>query len=146
MSSISPILSLDNVSVTLGKKNIIDHINLALEPGEIVTLIGPNGAGKTTLVRTILGLVKPSSGRIQKRANLRIGYMPQRLHLEKTIPLSVGRFLKVGKHIQQPQIDAALSQAGALHTLDRPMQSISGANYSAYYWPALYCVNLIYWY
>lgn len=121
-----PILSLDNLCVRIGRRAIIDQISLTLEPGEIVTLIGPNGAGKTTLVRTILGLIKPSSGKIKKRSGLRIGYMPQRLHLEKTIPLSVERFLKMTKGVRGNDIDEALEKVGAKHILARPMQSISG--------------------
>lgn len=121
-----PILSLDQLCVRIGRRAIIDQITLTLEPGEIVTLIGPNGAGKTTLVRAILGLIKPSSGKIKKRGGLRIGYMPQRLHLEKAIPLTVERFLKMTKGVGTANINDALQKVGALHTLGRPMQSISG--------------------
>lgn len=120
------ILSLNNLCVRIGRRAIIDQISLTLGPGEIVTLIGPNGAGKTTLVRTILGLIKPSSGKIKKRSGLRIGYMPQRLHLEKTIPLTVERFLKMTKGVSANDIDDALQKVGARHILARPMQNISG--------------------
>lgn len=121
-----PVLTLDNLCVRIGRRAIIEQISLTLEAGEIITLIGPNGAGKTTLVRAILGLIRPSSGKINKRAGLRIGYMPQRLHLEKTIPLSVKRFLKMTKGVKAADIDSALQKVGAEHTLERPMQSISG--------------------
>lgn len=126
MSTTDPILHLENLCVTIGRKAIIDDINLTLENGEIVSLIGPNGAGKTTLVRAILGLLKPSSGRIKKRAGLRIGYMPQRLHLEKTIPLTVQRFLKMTKHARYDDIADVLQKVGAEHTAQRPIQGISG--------------------
>lgn len=120
------LLSLEKLSVRVGRRNIIDQINLDLQAGEIVTLIGPNGAGKTTLVRAILGLIKPSSGKIKKRPGLRIGYMPQRLHLEQTIPLTVKRFLKMTKRASNSDIDSALQKVGAQHTADRPIQGISG--------------------
>ena len=126
MSTTDSILHLENLCVTIGRKAIIDDINLSLENGEIVSLIGPNGAGKTTLVRAILGLLKPSSGRIKKRAGLRIGYMPQRLHLEKTIPLTVQRFLKMTKHTRYDDIADVLQKVGAEHTAQRPIQGISG--------------------
>jgi len=126
MTAAESILQLDNLSVTLGNRAIIDNINLKLEPGEIVSLIGPNGAGKTTVVRAILGLIKPSTGRIKKRSGLRIGYMPQRLHLEKTIPLTVQRFLKMTKNVSQTNVSDALGKVGAQHTEQRPMQAISG--------------------
>jgi zinc transport system ATP-binding protein len=126
MNTTDPILRLENLCVAIGNKTIIDEINLTLDRGEIVSLIGPNGAGKTTLVRAILGLIKPSSGHIKKRAELRIGYMPQRLHLEKTIPLTVQRFLKMTKNSCQDEITAVLKKVGAGHTAKRPMQGVSG--------------------
>ncbi|MEH6358102.1 MAG: zinc ABC transporter ATP-binding protein ZnuC [Pseudomonadales bacterium] len=126
MNTTDPILHLENLSVSLGRKTIIENINLSLERGEIVSLIGPNGAGKTTLVRTVLGLLKASSGRIKKQAGLRIGYMPQRLHLEKTIPLTVQRFLKMTKNTSHADITEVLQKVGAEHTAQRPMQEVSG--------------------
>ena len=126
MNVADPILNLEQLCVSIGRRAIIDNISLKLEAGEIVSLIGPNGAGKTTLVRTILGLIKPSSGRLKKRAGLRIGYMPQRLHLEKTIPLTVQRFLRMTQHVSAADIDQALQQVGAQRTAQRPLQGISG--------------------
>ena len=126
MNVADPILNLEQLCVNIGRRAIIDNISLKLEAGEIVSLIGPNGAGKTTLVRTILGLIKPSGGRLKKRSGLRIGYMPQRLHLEKTIPLTVQRFLKMTKHAKDADVSEALQKVGAKHTAQRPMQGISG--------------------
>lgn len=122
----STLLTLNQLSVNLGRRVIIDNVNFSLEAGEIVTLIGPNGAGKTTLVRCILGLLKPSSGKIKKSRDLRIGYMPQRLNLEKTIPLTVERFLSMTKGVNSIDIIQALGRVSATHTLERPLQSISG--------------------
>jgi zinc transport system ATP-binding protein len=63
---------------------VLDNIALSVEPGQIVTLIGPNGAGKTTLVRAVLGLLKPDSGSVWRKPKLRVGYMPQKLHVDPT--------------------------------------------------------------
>ncbi|MEJ1266657.1 ATP-binding cassette domain-containing protein [Pantoea ananatis] len=57
-------------------------MSLELHPGKILTLLGPNGAGKSTLVRVVLGLLAPSSGRVSRSAGLRIGYVPQKLHID----------------------------------------------------------------
>ena len=70
----------------------IINISLSLEPGRILTLLGPNGAGKSTLVRVVLGLIAPDSGTLKRDAKLRIGYVPQKLHLDATLPLTVERF------------------------------------------------------
>ncbi|WP_289480915.1 ATP-binding cassette domain-containing protein, partial [Klebsiella pneumoniae] len=50
------------------------------------TLLGPNGAGKSTLVRVVLGLVTPDEGVIKRNGKLRIGYVPQKLYLDTTLP------------------------------------------------------------
>ncbi|MGQ7116284.1 ATP-binding cassette domain-containing protein, partial [Escherichia sp. TWPC-MK] len=59
------------------------------KPGKILTLLGPNGAGKSTLVRVVLGLVTPDEGVIKRNGKLRIGYVPQKLYLDTTLPLTV---------------------------------------------------------
>lgn len=57
-----PVVELKNLSKTIGKKKIIDNLNLSLYPGQITGFLGPNGAGKTTTIRMMVGLMKPSEG------------------------------------------------------------------------------------
>ncbi|PUB11461.1 ABC transporter ATP-binding protein [Paenisporosarcina sp. OV554] len=59
-----PIVELKGLSKTIGKKKIIDNLNLQLFPGQITGFLGPNGAGKTTTIRMMAGLMKPSSGEV----------------------------------------------------------------------------------
>jgi zinc transport system ATP-binding protein len=87
------LVSAQDLGFKRGGRQILNDINLDLKAGRIYTLIGPNGAGKSTLVKLLLGLVKPDSGRIKRPKGLRIGYMPQKLELDKNLPLSVQRFL-----------------------------------------------------
>ena len=72
-----------------GNRVILDHVNLDVREGEIVTIIGPNGAGKSTLVRVLLGLQAVSSGEIVRKPGLRVGYVPQRFPLTPNVPLDV---------------------------------------------------------
>ena len=120
------LISLDEVSIKIGGDLIIDKVSLAITAGEIITLIGPNGAGKSTLIRAILGLIKITSGRISKAPDLRIGYMPQRLQMDRTIPLNVQGFLNVWRSAHSIDTLTALQQVSAQHLIARPMQSISG--------------------
>jgi zinc transport system ATP-binding protein len=89
------IAELKNVSLTLNRQTILKDINLQLKQGEITTLIGPNGGGKTSIARILLGILKPSSGQIFKNSNLRIGYMPQKIEIDKTIPLTALNFIQL---------------------------------------------------
>lgn len=120
------LLRLDAVGMRFNDRQVLQDVNLQLESGEIVTLIGPNGAGKTTLVRIVLGLLQPQQGRVWRRDRLRIGYMPQKLHVDPTLPLSVLRFLQLVPGVGRLQALSALEEVGAPQVLDSPLQQISG--------------------
>ena len=121
-----PLVAATGLSVRLGGRVILDRADLEVRPGEIVTLIGPNGAGKTTLVRAVLGLVRPAAGTVRRRPGLRIGYMPQRLTVDATLPLTVRRFLGLWRPAPAGRIAAVLAEAGVEHLADRPVQAVSG--------------------
>ena len=76
------------VSLRLGETQILPHVTMQMEPGEIVTIVGPNGSGKSTLLRLLIGSLAPSEGRITTAPALRIGYVPQRLALDPTLPMT----------------------------------------------------------
>lgn len=121
-----PLLSLDQVVVDLGGTRALDNISLSLLPGQVTTLIGPNGAGKTTLARVALGSLKPNGGRVTRRPGLRLGYMPQRLHIDASMPLTVDRFLWLGGTGNAAQRHQALEQVGIARLAGNPVQQLSG--------------------
>ncbi|MDW1912714.1 ATP-binding cassette domain-containing protein, partial [Vibrio sp. 707] len=85
----SSLVSLERLCVEFDDRRVLDNISMELEKGKITTLIGPNGAGKSTLVKVILGLQKPTSGKLVKAKKLKIGYVPQKLKLNDSLPLNV---------------------------------------------------------
>lgn len=120
------LIRLHDVTVQFAGQAVLEGVNLDLQAGEIVTLIGPNGAGKTTLVRVVLGLLRPSQGSVWRQSRLRIGYMPQKLSVEATMPLSVLRFLRLVAGVGRAEAEAALAEVGAEQVLNSPLQAISG--------------------
>ncbi|AQZ94011.1 zinc ABC transporter ATP-binding protein ZnuC [Halopseudomonas phragmitis] len=120
------LLSLSEVSLRRHGNQVLERVALSVRRGEIVTLIGPNGAGKTSLVRIVLGLLKADSGQVWRQPRLRVGYMPQKLHVDATLPLTVQRFLLLVPGARKPQVQAALEDVGAAHLLSRPLQQVSG--------------------
>jgi zinc transport system ATP-binding protein len=120
------LIQLEGVAVSFNGQAVLDDVQLSVRPGEIVTLIGPNGAGKTTLVRVVLGLLQPERGSVRRTPRLRIGYMPQKLHVDATLPLSVLRFLRLVPGVDRKRALAALAEVGAEQVIDSPLQSISG--------------------
>jgi len=124
------LLSAKGLGVKRSNRWLIKDVDISLEAGQITTVIGPNGAGKSTLVRSLLSLIKPSCGNIEAVKGLRIGYMPQKLKLEDTLPLTVARFLDLGRHKMHqltPELwHTLLHECRAEKLLDRPMQQLSG--------------------
>ncbi|MBQ0797474.1 zinc ABC transporter ATP-binding protein ZnuC [Zhongshania sp.] len=121
----SPLIKLDHISLKRQQQSLLSDVSLSLIPRQIMTIIGPNGAGKSTLIKIALGLIKPDSGSIFRQANLRIGYMPQRLTLNPLMPLSVERFLSMASPSKQ-NIANALERTGISHLRKRPLHDISG--------------------
>ncbi|WP_212576952.1 ATP-binding cassette domain-containing protein, partial [Vibrio parahaemolyticus] len=96
---------------------MLDKVSFTLNKGKITTLVGPNGAGKSTLSKLVRGLLTPDSGEINRSRDLRGGYGPQRLYLDPTLPLTVRRFLQLGKN-SRLSIEEALGRVGAQELLD----------------------------
>lgn len=112
-------------SGTPALRNVDFHINR----GEIVTILGPNGSGKSTLLRAIIGALTPSSGVLKRAADLRIGYVPQKLHIDPTLPLTVRRFLSLPKRISDQEAEAALARANVAGLAQRQMTGLSGGQF-----------------
>lgn len=124
------LLQLRDIHFAREGRRILDGVSLELARGEILTLIGPNGAGKSCLARIALGLLKPDTGERSLTAGIRIGYMPQKLKLDDSLPLTVKRFLELAQHRRNAAaLRAALEEVGALHVLESPMQTLSGGEF-----------------
>ena len=89
------LIEVQNLCVGYGNKEVLRNVNLSLSKNEIVTIVGPNGSGKTTLFKSIIGSTPISSGKVLIRPNLKIGYVPQVLNIDRSLPLTVERFLSL---------------------------------------------------
>ena len=121
--------ALCGVSVRFGREVVLERVDMTIERGEIVTIVGPNGSGKSTLLRTLIGAQAPSEGAVQREPGLRIGYVPQRLHVDRTLPMTVARFLSLpGRHARET-LQASLLQAGVPALMQRQMSGLSGGQF-----------------
>lgn len=119
------LLNLEAVSKTFANRMVLDKISMSISQGEITTVIGPNGAGKSTLLKIILGLIAPDNGTIERSSELRIGYMPQKLYVDPTLPLTTHRFLRLAD-VSASACDEALALTGISDLKNNSFQSLSG--------------------
>ncbi len=122
----APLLRLERVEVVRGGRTILEDITLEIRPGEILTIVGPNGAGKSTLVKVVVGAIMPDRGRVWRRPGLVIGYVPQRLALDPSMPLTARRFIALVAGAGEGEIAAMLARVGTPHVFDRQMTALSG--------------------
>lgn len=121
----APLLAAENLSISLGGKHVLQKVDIAVRPGEIVTLIGPNGSGKTTLVRALLGLVRPDGGRTIRNAK-RVAYVPQFFARDASLPLTARRFVSAFGGGSAGEAEDMLKRTGAVDTALRQLASLSG--------------------
>ncbi|MGF1476402.1 MAG: zinc ABC transporter ATP-binding protein ZnuC [Geminicoccaceae bacterium] len=124
-----PLITVDDVTVRYGDRTVLDHVDFAISPGEIVSLIGPNGAGKSTLVRLMLGIIKPRAGEVHRRLGARIAYVPQKLQLDATLPLTVDRLLDLPRPHSPGMKADALAEVGGDSLSKSNVSSLSGGEF-----------------
>ena len=122
------LIELKDLTVQLNGEVILSNINFHIDFGEIITIIGPNGSGKTSLLRVLIGALSPMHGTVSRKADLRIGYGPQSLTIDQTLPLTVKRFMSLPR-LRRPGIEEALNHAGVVGLADRQMSELSGGQF-----------------
>ncbi len=125
----SALIEARGLSVRHGAATVLAGVDLALMPGEIVTVVGPNGSGKSTLIRALIGLEAAASGTVTRRPGLRIGYVPQRLAPDANMPLTVRRFLSLPRRVGDAEAAAALARTGVPGLEGRQMARLSGGQF-----------------
>ncbi|MBO9449151.1 metal ABC transporter ATP-binding protein [Tropicibacter sp. R16_0] len=125
----APLISTENLSVRLGGRTVLHDVSVQISPKEIVTIVGPNGSGKSTFLRTLIGAQVPSSGRVARADGLRIGYVPQKLAIDASLPMTVQRFLGLPKRISSAKAREVLDSAGAPGLENRQMSQLSGGQF-----------------
>ena len=123
------LISTHNLTLRLNGQTVLEDINIAIEAGEIVTIVGPNGSGKSSLLRVLIGALKPTSGSVKRAPDLRIGYVPQKLQIDATLPLTVRGFLNLPRRQSSGVVAAALTQAGVSDLAKKQMADLSGGQF-----------------
>ena len=123
------LIAANNLTVAYGSRTVLHNVTLSVEPEEIVTIVGPNGSGKTSLLRAIIGAITPETGEIKRRKGLRVGYVPQKLHIDPTLPITVERFMQLTDRVGKVRCKEALTDAGVPGLLRQQMSQLSGGQF-----------------
>ena len=141
----SSLISIKDLTVKFGRQVVLKDINLEVLPGDYINIIGPNGAGKSTLIKTILGLVTPEGGEINKNIKNKIGYLPQRAFtVDRVFPATVKEVISTGllaqkKHPRfinyndKKRIQEILKELHIEDLKDRKVGSLSGGEQQRVY-------------
>ena len=122
------LVKLNNVGIQQNGKWLVKGVSLEVEKGKIVTLIGPNGSGKSTTAKIALGIYKNIEGNVEKLTN-NIGYVPQKISIDWTLPLRVKDFMVLTDNINDELIDEALSLTGVIHLKEKNLGNLSGGEF-----------------
>lgn len=123
----------ENIDVSFGKFNVLNHVSFHLKKGEMLHIIGPNGSGKTTLVKLLVGLLDPTSGHINNESK-KMGYLPQKLNTKLNLPMTVREVIYSGIDHQRLKPTKAqcelikywLDKMEIPHLFDASMSYLSG--------------------
>ena len=119
-----------DLCLTYGDRRILDHVDIEVREGKVVTVVGLNGCGKSTLVRALLRLTPVDIGRIWHRPGLRIGYTPQRMQVDPALPMPVARFLRLGGRYDNTRLSAVLDEVAIGGALAVPISELSGGEFN----------------
>ena len=122
-------MSLAGAGVYRNGRWLVRGVDFSVRPGEIVTLIGPNGSGKSTSAKMAIGVMKADEGRVERKSGLRVGYVPQRLAIDWTMPLTVRRLMTLTTPLSTEEVDAALQAVGIVHLAGAEVQHLSGGEF-----------------
>ncbi|MBL1419891.1 MAG: metal ABC transporter ATP-binding protein [Alphaproteobacteria bacterium] len=124
-----PLISLHNCGIYRSNRWLVRGISFALNAGEIVTLIGPNGSGKSTTAKIVLSILKPDEGSVNRLNKLKVAYVPQKLAIDWTLPLTVNRFMRLTGKTSAAERHKALTATGVAHLENAEIRTLSGGEF-----------------
>lgn len=137
----APVLELADAGLAFGERTVWSGVDLAIEPGEFVTVLGPNGSGKTSLLRAVLGQLPLSAGRLAvlghppRRGSRAVGYVPQQRIVDPATPVRARDLVRLGvdgdrwgpgRHDRRGRVDELLAAVGASEYAEVPVGMLSG--------------------
>lgn len=123
------LVTLSNAGLHRSGRWLVRGVSLSLAAGEIVTLIGPNGSGKSTTVKMALGIHMPSEGSVTRQSGMVVSYVPQKLSIDWTLPLSAERFMQLTEPLSADILRDAMEETGVYHLRNAEVRNLSGGEF-----------------
>ncbi len=123
------LVTLSNAGIRRNGRWLVRGVDFSVRRGEIVTLIGPNGSGKSTSAKMAIGVLNPDEGNVVRQPGFRVGYVPQKLSVDWTMPLTVKRLMTLTVRLTNEEIAAALESVGIGHLAGAEVQHLSGGEF-----------------
>lgn len=136
-----PLIKIQNLTVGYDKIPVLENVNLEIYENDFLGIIGPNGGGKTTLLKAMLGLLKPTSGKIIFHSDISgrkrpVGYLPQVRHIDRKFPITVFDVVRSGSLMQgrvklstseiKQKVEGMLSDFGISNIRNKAIGDLSG--------------------
>ena len=128
-ANLKPLMTLTRAGIQRQGRWLVRNVDLSVAPGEIVTLIGPNGSGKSTTAKMAVGLLEPDEGSCVRKPGLTIGYVPQKLNIDRTLPLTVKRLLTLSASRSEAEIGETLAAVGIPGLVNAQVTHLSGGEF-----------------
>ena len=125
----APLVDARDIGVRRSERWIIRHVDLQVPRGALVFLIGGNGAGKSTCAKAVLGLIEIDEGAVERATGVAVGYVPQRLTISPTLPLTLRRLMTLTGRYPRREIEAALAAVGLERLGNPPISTLSGGEF-----------------
>ncbi|MEO1197715.1 MAG: zinc ABC transporter ATP-binding protein ZnuC [Pseudomonadota bacterium] len=129
LSTSTDLITAEGIGCFRSGRWLVHDVSLSVSRGEIVTIIGPNGSGKSTTAKLLLGLMTPDAGNVVRRPGLTIGYVPQELTIDQSMPLTVRRLMRLTGRRGRAEEDQALEAVGISHLANAHVQTLSGGEF-----------------
>lgn len=129
VDSTKTLVEMKNAGIRRDGRWLVRGVDLSVRGGEIVTLIGPNGSGKSTTAKTAIGVLRADEGTVTRKRGLKVGYVPQKVNVDWTLPLSVERLMRLTGPLGSEGVTSALEAAGIRHLARAEVQTLSGGEF-----------------
>ena len=125
----APLVSARDIGVRRSERWIIRHVDVQVPRGALIYVIGANGAGKSTCAKAVLGLIEIDEGAVERAPDVTVGYVPQRLAISPTLPLTLRRLMTLTRRFPRREIEAALDAVGLERLGNPPILTLSGGEF-----------------